>query len=39
MIQFVHVKDVIPLEIHHQLEEVYVMHVISQKCVNVEECL
>jgi hypothetical protein len=31
----VHVKDIIPLEIHHQLEE---MHVILQKYVNIE-CL
>ena len=36
VIQFVHVKDVIPLEILHQLEE---MHVISQKYINIEECL
>jgi len=36
VIQFVHVKDVISLEIYHQLEE---MHVITQKYVNIEECL
>jgi hypothetical protein len=31
VIQFMHVKDVTPVEIHHPLEEVYGMHILSQK--------